>query len=195
MDSAVYPGSFDPITYGHVDVILRAASVFDRVIVAVLANPRKAPLLGVGERVAVIRDAVASAAEPGAAARIEVREFDGLTVDLCRSLGARFIVRGLRFISDFENEIQLAHNNRRLDPDVDTVFFMTSVEQGYISSSLAKEIARFGGDVRGMLPEAARLATLRALGVTGPDEAAADAIVGAGAADSSRPTPGSGGMR
>ena len=165
MIGAVYPGSFDPITHGHVDVVLRAASAFDRLVVAVLANPRKAPLLDVTERVAVIRSAIDEMADPATAERITVRQFDGLTVDVCRAEGARFIVRGLRFISDFENEIQLAHNNRRLAPEVHTVFFMTSVEQGYVSSSLAKEIARFGGDVRGMLPEAARLATLRALGV------------------------------
>jgi pantetheine-phosphate adenylyltransferase len=191
MDTAVYPGSFDPITNGHVDVILRAASVFDRVVVAVLANPRKAPLLGVDVRVAVIRDAVAAAADAGTSARIEVRQFDGLTVELCRAVGARFIVRGLRFISDFENEIQLAHNNRRLDPGIDTVFFMTSVEQGYVSSSLAKEIARFGGDVRGMLPEAARLATLEALGVDEPRGRSDDGARGA----SSGSTPAPGGVR
>ncbi len=153
---AVYPGSFDPITNGHVDIIERAASVFDRVIVAVLANPRKAPLLDVETRIRVIRDALHDAAVPSD--RIEVDSFDGLTVDLCRARGAGAIVRGLRAISDFETEMQLAHNNRVIAPEVDTVFFMTSVANGYVSSSLVKEIASFGGDVSSMIPAAAAAA-------------------------------------
>jgi pantetheine-phosphate adenylyltransferase len=150
---AVYPGSFDPITNGHLDIIARAANVFDHVIVAVLANPRKAPLLDVDTRIRVIRDALATTGtKPG---RIDVEAFDGLTVELCRTRGAASIVRGLRAISDFENEMQLAHNNRVLEPGVDTVFFMTAVEHGYVSSSLVKEIAAFGGDVSTMIPPAA----------------------------------------
>ena len=156
MTVAVYPGSFDPITNGHLDVIGRAANVFDRVVVAVLANPRKQPLLSADERVAVIRDALASSASGVAAGdRIVVDTFDGLTVDFCHRIGATIIVRGLRTISDFETEMQLAHNNRRLAPDVDTVFFVTAVEHGYVSSSLVKEIASFGGDVTEMIPAAA----------------------------------------
>ena len=150
---AVYPGSFDPITNGHLDIIERATSVFDRLIVAVLANPRKAPLLDVETRIAVIGAALGATGVP--ADRIEVEAFDGLTVDLCRARGAGSIVRGLRAISDFEAEMQLAHNNRVLAPEVDTVFFMTAVEHGYVSSSLVKEIASFGGDVSTMLPPAA----------------------------------------
>ncbi|MEX1170523.1 MAG: pantetheine-phosphate adenylyltransferase [Chloroflexota bacterium] len=150
---AVYPGSFDPITNGHLDIIERAANVFERVIVAVLANPRKAPLLDVDTRIGIIRDALAATETvPG---RIEVEAFEGLTVELCRARGAGSIVRGLRAISDFETEMQLAHNNRVLAPGVDTVFFMTSVEHGYVSSSLVKEIAAFGGDVSTMVPAAA----------------------------------------
>jgi len=149
---AVYPGSFDPITNGHLDVVARAARVFDRVIVAVLANPRKTPLLPTQRRVAVIRAALAGQPELAA---VEVRTFDGLTVEFCRSVGARFLVRGLRAIADFDTELQLAHNNAKLAPEVDTVFFMTSLDHGYISSSLAKEIALFGGDVSEMLPPAA----------------------------------------
>jgi len=158
---AVYPGSFDPITNGHLDVIDRAANVFERVIVAVLANPRKAPLLDVETRMRVIRDALAATGAPHD--RIEVEAFDGLTVELCRARGAGSIVRGLRAISDFEAEMQLAHNNRVLAPDVDTVFFMTAVEHGYVSSSLVKEIAGFGGDVSSMVPPAAGRAIAEAL--------------------------------
>jgi pantetheine-phosphate adenylyltransferase len=163
MTTAVYPGSFDPITNGHIDVIGRAAGVFDRVIVAVLENPRKEPLLTTNDRVAVIRAALTATGHASEA--ITVETFDGLTVDFCARVGAGFIVRGLRAISDFETEMQLAHNNRRLAPTVDTVFFMTAVEHGYVSSSLVKEIARFGGDVRGMVPEPARDALQAAIAV------------------------------
>ena len=153
MSVAVYPGSFDPITNGHLDVIRRAAGAFERVIVAVLANPRKQPILPADERMDIIRRALA--ADATSAGRIEVASFDGLTVDFCRARGAQFIVRGLRAISDFETEMQLAHNNRKLAPQVDTVFFMTALEHGYVSSSLVKEIAMFGGDVAEMIPAAA----------------------------------------
>jgi pantetheine-phosphate adenylyltransferase len=161
MSVAVYPGSFDPITNGHLDIVERAAAVFDRVIVAVLANPRKSPLLAVEERIAVIRAALDAAGT--APDRIEVAAFDGLTVDFARANDATAIVRGLRAISDFETEMQLAHNNRVLAPHIDTVFFMTSIANSYVSSSLVKEIATFGGDVSAMLPEAARDALARAL--------------------------------
>jgi pantetheine-phosphate adenylyltransferase len=155
---AVYPGSFDPITNGHLDIIERATNVFERLIVAVLANPRKAPLLDVDTRIRVIREALGAGGEP--LDRIEVEAFDGLTVDLCRARGAGAIVRGLRAISDFETELQLAHNNRVLAPEIDTVFFMTSVANGFVSSTLVREIATFGGDVSAMIPVAA-MAPLR----------------------------------
>jgi pantetheine-phosphate adenylyltransferase len=159
--TAVYPGSFDPITNGHLDVVRRAARVFDRVVVAVLENPRKSPLLDAGERVAVIRAALAD--DPDLAATVDVQTFDGLTVTFCHQVGAGFLVRGLRAIADFETELQLAHNNHQLAPDVDTVFFMTSLEHSYVSSSLVKEIAQFGGDVTSMLPDAAADALREAL--------------------------------
>jgi pantetheine-phosphate adenylyltransferase len=162
MSVAVYPGSFDPITNGHLDIVERSANVFDRVIIAVLANPRKTPLLSADDRIRVIREALADAGSP--ADRIEVASFDGLTIDFCHTRGATAIVRGLRAISDFETEMQLAHNNRVLAPDIDTVFFMTSVANGYVSSSLVKEIAGFGGDVSAMLPKAATTALAAALG-------------------------------
>ena len=160
MSVAVYPGSFDPITNGHLDVIRRATAAFDKIVVGVLANPRKQPLLSVDERVRVIRDALRDTGAP--TDRIEVQSFDGLTVEFCRAVGAEFVVRGLRAISDFESEMQLAHNNRKLAPAVDTVFFMTALEHGYVSSSLVKEIAAFGGDVSEMIPPAAVDALTRA---------------------------------
>ncbi|HUP55263.1 MAG TPA: pantetheine-phosphate adenylyltransferase [Methylomirabilota bacterium] len=162
MSVAVYPGSFDPITNGHVDIIGRAANVFDRVIVAVLANPRKTPLLPVDDRIRIIREVLAEVDAPPH--RLEVTSFDGLTVDFCHAHDATAIVRGLRAISDFETEMQLAHNNRVLAPDIDTMFFMTSIANGYVSSSLVKEIASFGGDVSAMLPVAAAKALAGAIG-------------------------------
>lgn len=168
MNVAVYPGSFDPITNGHIDVIRRAAGLFDRLVVGVLANPRKMPLLTVGERIAVIRDALDEALEPATAARVTAEPFEGLTVEFCRAKDARFVVRGLRAVSDFDVEMQLAHTNRKLAPEVDAVFFMTSLEHGYVSSSLAKEIAAFGGDVSALVPPAAARALRRSLR-PGPD--------------------------
>ena len=157
MTVAVYPGSFDPITFGHLDVLRRAAEVFDRVVVGVLENPRKQPLIGVDRRIAIIRRSVDEHAGD-AASRVEVASFSGLTVDFCRTHGARFIVRGLRAISDFETELQLGHANHKLAPEIDTVFFITSLEQGYVSSSLVREIAQFGGAIDDLVPRAAAVA-------------------------------------
>ena len=151
MTVAVYPGSFDPITFGHLDILGRAGNVFDHVIVGVLENPRKQPLLAVAERIAIIREAVAHHC-PDVAPRTAVEAFDGLTVEFCRAKGAGFIIRGLRAISDFETELQLGHANRALAADIDSVFFMTSLEQGYVSSSLVKEIAQFGGPIDALVP-------------------------------------------
>jgi pantetheine-phosphate adenylyltransferase len=161
MSVAVYPGSFDPVTNGHLDVIRRAAGAFDRVVVAVLRNPRKSALLPLEVRVRVIRAALDDAGLD--AGRAPVEAFEGLTVEFCRARGAGFIVRGLRAISDFETEMQLAHNNRKLAPEIDTIFFMTAQEHGFVSSSMVREIAAFGGDVSEMIPAPARAALVEAL--------------------------------
>lgn len=144
---AVFPGSFDPMTNAHLDVARRAATLFDQLVVGVLNNPRKTPLFSVEERIAQIRAAVA---EFGS--NVEVAGFDGLTVDFARSRDAGFIVRGLRAVSDFEAELQMAHTNRKLQPGVDTVFLMSALDYGYLSSSLAKEVAQFGGEIGDMVP-------------------------------------------
>jgi pantetheine-phosphate adenylyltransferase len=153
MRLAVYPGSFDPTTFGHIDVIERASRQFDRLLVAVLVNTRKSPSRSADERAAILRAAIDEELA-GSSAMIEVLAFEGLTVDLARKRGATAIVRGLRALSDFENELAIAHLNRKLAPDVDTVFFMTGVEHAYLSSSLVREIAAFGGDISGMVPAA-----------------------------------------
>ena len=156
---AVFPGSFDPMTNAHLDVARRAAELFDRLVIGVLNNPRKEPLFSVEERVELIGRCVADLG-----AHVTIDGFDGLTVDFARRHGAGFIVRGLRAVSDFEAELQMALTNRKLAPEVDTTFLMTALEYGYVSSTLAKEVARFGGDVSAMVPDAVADALRRRLG-------------------------------
>ena len=162
MTTAIYPGSFDPVTFGHLDVVARAADVFERVVVALLVNTKKSPLWSTEERLRCLREAVEGTLDGGDAARLEIVAFEGLTVDAARRVDARFIVRGLRAVSDFESEMQMAHTNRKLAPEVDTVFFMTALEHAYLSSSLVREISLLGGDVSGMVP-APVLTRLRAM--------------------------------
>lgn len=147
MANAIYPGSFDPITYGHIDVIKRASPMVDRLVVGVLVNNEKKPMFSLEERVAMIRDAVKDIPN------VEVKAFTGLTVDFARKEDARFIVRGLRAVTDFEYELQLSHTNKKIAPDVDTVFLMTSLEYTYLSSSLVKEVASYGGDISEFVTE------------------------------------------
>ncbi len=147
--TAVYPGTFDPITNGHLDILTRAASVFPRVILAVAENAGKQPMFPVERRVSLCRRAIDEVGLKG----VEVQRFDGLLVRFARSCNAGAIVRGLRATSDFEYEFQLALTNRLLEPRVESVFFMTSKKYVFLSSSSAKEIARYGGDVRRFVPD------------------------------------------
>lgn len=149
---AVYPGSFDPITNGHIDIVERSLRLFSRVIIALADNVRKKALFTVAEREAQIREAVSRLPNPADAARVEVDSFSGLLVHYVERRGAQCVVRGLRAIADFEYEFQLAHMNHRLSPNIETVFLMTAEEHFYVSSSLVKEVAQFGGDVSSMVP-------------------------------------------
>ena len=142
MKTAVYPGTFDPITNGHSDIIARAALLFDKVVVAVAANPGKCPVFPLDERVNLAREVLSHLGN------VEVREFDSLLVKFARECGAGVILRGLRAVSDFEYEFQLAGMNRRLAPDVETMFLTPAEQFAYISSSLVREISALGGDVK-----------------------------------------------
>jgi pantetheine-phosphate adenylyltransferase len=143
---AVFPGTFDPITNGHVDIITRCLSVFDEVIVAILVNSEKRPLFTTDERIELIRQTYRK--NP----RVRVETFSGLLVDYAMTVGASVIVRGLRAISDFEYELQMALMNRRLNPKIETVFMMAPESYSYLSSRLVKEVFHLGGDVSGLVP-------------------------------------------
>ena len=155
---AIYPGSFDPLTNGHVDIIQRGSRFFDRIVIAVLLNLEKSPLFTVPERVSIAREVFREMPN------VEVDTFDGLLVDYARRKGASVIVRGLRAVSDFEYEMQMALMNRRLNQDVETVFMMPAEPYTYVSSRLVKEVVALGGTVHGLVPEVveARLRDKRA---------------------------------
>jgi pantetheine-phosphate adenylyltransferase len=144
--TALCPGTFDPVTNGHVDIVHRAAALFDRVLVAVVENPGKEPLFSAAERVEMLREALSGLGN------VEVESFSGLLVDHARSRGVGVIVKGLRAVSDFDYELQMAQMNRHLG-EVETCFVPTSPRWSYLSSSLVKEVAGFGGDVSGLVPE------------------------------------------
>ncbi len=148
MRVAVCPGSFDPVTLGHVDIIERASRIFDRVVVAVFTNLQKSPLFSVEERLEMLRETTRNLGN------VEVAASVGLLSDYAMAKGAAVIVKGLRAVSDFEAEFQMARMNKKLAPEVETVFMTTSTEYAYLSSSLVKEVARFGGCVAGLVPEA-----------------------------------------
>lgn len=143
MTAALCPGSFDPPTNGHIDVIQRATAIFERVVVAVVANPSKEPMFSSTERIAMLEEAFGD--------RVEIRSFDGLLVDFARSMGVDVVVKGIRAVSDFDYELQMAQMNRSL-AGVETVFLPTNPEWSYLSSSLVREVARLGGDYGGLVP-------------------------------------------
>lgn len=146
MKHAIYPGSFDPLTLGHLDVIERAAQMFDTLTVSVLNNKAKSPLFSIEERVKILQEATSHLKN------VQVDSFSGLVIDYCHEKGVHVVIRGLRAITDFEYELQIAQINHKLNPDIDTIFFTTSVEYSYVSSSIAKEVASYGGDVSGLVP-------------------------------------------
>jgi pantetheine-phosphate adenylyltransferase len=155
--TALCPGTFDPVTNGHLDVIGRAASMFDEVVVAVLENPSKTPLFALEERIGLLETALEHRANT------RVGAFGGLLVDYARAQGARVIVKGLRAVTDYEYEIQMAQMNQRIG-DIDTLFMATSPKWSFLSSSLVKEVARHGGDVEGLVPDHVRKALIDRLG-------------------------------
>lgn len=152
---AIYPGSFDPVTNGHLDILERGLKLFDKIIFAVLLNSSKKPLFSVEERIELIRASVSQF--PG----VEVDSFDGLTVEYAKKCNAQAILRGMRAVSDFEYEFQLALMNRRLEREIQTVFLMTGMRWIFTSSSIIKEAARFGGDISDMVPDVVRDALVK----------------------------------
>jgi pantetheine-phosphate adenylyltransferase len=144
---AIYPGTFDPVTYGHIDLIKRAQEIFSEVIVAVAHNPHKKPLFSVKERVAMLKKATAGLSG------VEVTAFDGLVVDFARKSKAKVLIRGLRMLSDFEYEFQMALTNRKLLPDIETIFLMPQESYSYLSTKLLKEVASLGADLSNFVPD------------------------------------------
>ena len=157
MKRAIYSGSFDPMTYGHLDIIRRASEVFDELIVSVLNNKTKTPLFSVSERVKILEEATKDMPN------VKVDSFSGLLIDYAREKDVHVIVRGLRAITDFEYELQMAQTNRVLAPEIDTIFFTTELKYAYLSSSTVKEVARFGGDIDSFLTPAVKERTLAKL--------------------------------
>jgi pantetheine-phosphate adenylyltransferase len=154
---AVYPGSFDPITNGHIDILKRATRLFDKIIIAVLENPAKQPLLDVKTRVELIKDAIVGLP------KVQVDHFSGLTVCYAVEKNASVLIRGLRAVSDFEKELQMSQANHNINPDIETVFLMCSLEYAFLSSSIVKEICFLGGDISDVVPSSvnAHLSKLR----------------------------------
>jgi len=155
MTLAIYPGSFDPLTNGHIDIMRRGLSVFDRVVLAVANNQNKTPTFSVEQRLEMAKEVFKD--EP----RVEYDTFSGLLVDYAKAKGAKVLLRGLRAVSDFEYEFQLASMNRKLNDNVETVFMMTSEEHFYVSSSLVREVARYEGNVSAFVPQCVEKALLK----------------------------------
>lgn len=147
MKKAIYPGSFDPVTFGHLDMIERSAKVVDQLVVAVLRNNAKNPLFSTEERVSMLEEMTKNIPN------VAVQSFDGLLIDYAKSVGATIIIRGLRAVTDFEYELQMAQTNRIVEPGVDTLFLTTSLEYAYLSSTIVKEVASYGGDISHFVPK------------------------------------------
>ena len=147
MLKAIYPGSFDPVTLGHMDIIKRSSKIVDELIVGVLKNNAKTPLFSVEERVKMLREATKELEN------VQVVEFEGLLVDFAKEMDAKVVIRGLRAITDFEYELQMTQTNHKLEPDVETLFLTTSIEYSFLSSTTVKEVAAFGGDITQFVPE------------------------------------------
>ena len=146
MLTGIYPGSFDPVTYGHLDIIKRSAEMVDELVVGVLNNKAKTPLFSVEERVKMLEEVTKDIAN------VKIIPFEGLSVDFAHKLNAKIVIRGLRAITDFEYELQIAQSNRKVAPEIDTVFLTTSIDYAYLSSSIVKEYASFGVDVEQFVP-------------------------------------------
>lgn len=152
MRRAIYPGSFDPVTNGHLDIIARSCRIFDEIVIALLVNPNKKPMFTIEERIALLETSAATLDLKGC--RVRVATFQGLLIDFARTQEACAIVRGLRAVADYEYELQMAQMNRRLAPAIETVFLMAGAGQSYISSRLVKEVFQLGGDIVGLVPSA-----------------------------------------
>ncbi|MBA3770180.1 MAG: pantetheine-phosphate adenylyltransferase [Blastocatellia bacterium] len=150
MRRAIFPGSFDPLTNGHLDIIRRSAPLFDEMVVAVLNNPDKNPMFTVGERCEMIQEVLPSIETAGCS--VTVMRFSGLTADFARTQGATAIVRGIRAVSDYEYELRMALMNRKLEPSIETVFLMAGEEYSYVSSTLMKQVFELGGRIEGLIP-------------------------------------------
>ncbi len=146
MSVAIYPGSFDPITLGHIDIVTRAARLFDRIIMAVVKNPSKTPFLSAQDRVNLLEDATQGLPN------VEIKSFEGLTVDFAKTQEANLIIRGLRAVSDFEYEFKMSQMNKTLNPKIETIFMMASLEYQFMSSSLVQEVSKLGGNISQMVP-------------------------------------------
>lgn len=146
MRKAIYPGSFDPVTYGHLDIIRRASKVVDELIIGVLVNKTKKPLFTMEERLCMLEETTKEFSN------VSVKTFEGLTIDFARENDAKLIIRGLRAVTDFESEMQIAQTNHSIDPEIDTMFFTTSLEYAFLSSTIAKEVAFYGSDVSRLVP-------------------------------------------
>lgn len=150
MTNAIYPGSFDPITLGHVDIVTRCSQLFDKVIMAVVKNPQKKPNISISDRVKLVEESVRHLPN------VEVKSFEGLTVNLAKLHNAKVIIRGLRAVSDFENEFAMSQMNKQLCPEIETLFMMAGIDFQFLSSSMANEVARLGGSIEGLVPDHVR---------------------------------------